>query len=281
MDGVRLGNTRHLLDQLRSTRHGWRRLAIVPVGAATLAVLALVSALRDSHKHATRLGWALALSLFVALASGGCGNQATYLDAQTTPAGANLEVGLQTVNNVIMPGTGRKVGTTPIKAQLQPSDVLTVNGFASVEIRLTLAGYCDGYWSVSLGPGGTLTPGDTYPLQETLTKLGGGCSPLPTYLYAQTTPAHAQLEVGLQTVNGIVTPGTGRKVGHTPFRAELLPSDVDTTNNGFANLSNYLTLPGYYDWGCNFGLGQGGTLPPGRIYTCQHTMTPLPPTPTP
>jgi hypothetical protein len=100
-------------------------------------------------------------------------------------------------------------------------------------------------------------------------------APQPTYLHLETTPPGAQVEVGLQLVNNIVTPGTGRIVGVTPITIALRPSDISQLNATVSDIYWMTQLPGYIPWAGSIGLDTGASLEPGKTYSFQDTLAPI------
>lgn len=90
------------------------------------------------------------------------------LVVESDPPGAAVEVGLQTVNNITAPGTGRIAGMTPCTIRLQASDV---NPLGGVSVFLSRAGYMGMYSGISDGAD-KLEDHGTYKLSPTPLVLG-------------------------------------------------------------------------------------------------------------
>lgn len=79
-------------------------------------------------------------------------SQPAYLQLQSTPPGARVEVGMQFTNWNITPGTGQKTCITPCVIKLDPSDVaLLPNGSAHLVMRLEKAGFAPHLDVIDLG----------------------------------------------------------------------------------------------------------------------------------
>lgn len=79
-------------------------------------------------------------------------SQPAYLQLQSTPPGARVEVGMQFTNWNITPGTGQKTCITPCVVKLDPSDVaLLPNGSAHLVMRLEKAGFAPHLDVIDLG----------------------------------------------------------------------------------------------------------------------------------
>jgi hypothetical protein len=64
-------------------------------------------------------------------------NTTTYLDIQSNPPGARVEVGIQFNGWKIVPGTGQKTCTTPCLVELDPADVAILpDGVANLVVKL-------------------------------------------------------------------------------------------------------------------------------------------------
>ena len=92
--------------------------------------------------------------------------------------------------------------------------------------------------------------------------------PQPTLLSIDSVPSGASVEIGLKSINNIVTPGTGRNVGVTPVTVELRKSDLDS----YGNVIGILKLQGYADR--FFFLTR---LEPGKKYNVSLRLTKIPP----
>lgn len=87
-------------------------------------------------------------------------------------------------------------------------------------------------------------------------------------------PAGATVEVGLQAVDGVVTPGTGRVVGPTPIsNLELTDADV-SYGSVSTNLYVEVRLDGYVPYMEVFGLDDSG-LEAGTTYEVDAALTAL------
>ena len=95
-----------------------------------------------------------------------------YLFVESDPPGADVEVGPKTVNGIYQPGTGRRVGSTPRKVELKPSDLSVTNGSASIVVNLEKPGYIPASVVIGLGKNPMLEPGKTYTVSQKLRKLG-------------------------------------------------------------------------------------------------------------
>jgi hypothetical protein len=95
-----------------------------------------------------------------------------YLSVESDPPGADVEVGPKNVNGIYQPGTGRRVGRTPCKVELKPSDLSVTKGFASIVVNLEKPGYIPASAEIGLGNNAMLEPGKTYTVSQKLRKIG-------------------------------------------------------------------------------------------------------------
>ncbi len=101
-------------------------------------------------------------------------------------------------------------------------------------------------------------------------------SPQKSYALLESSPPGALVEIGFKTINGIVTPGTGRIVGPTPTTVELIANDVDTTSVGSA-IWVRMYKDGYIEHITGITFGPSGKPDPGRTYHKALTLTPRTP----
>lgn len=98
--------------------------------------------------------------------------QPAYLQIQSNPPGARVEVGLQFTDWNIIPGTGRRACITPCVVRIDPTDVAILpNGAANLIIRLDKGNFASHLDIVNLGKidrGDALAPGKTYHRSVTL-----------------------------------------------------------------------------------------------------------------
>ncbi|MCB0142806.1 MAG: hypothetical protein KDE50_23105 [Caldilineaceae bacterium] len=97
-----------------------------------------------------------------------------------------------------------------------------------------------------------VAPPVTPPEEPTSTNLP------PPSITILSDPTGALVELGIQEVNSVVTPGTGRIVGRTPLEAvELRSSDISINQDyNYANLHVWLTLDGYLPLAAGITLGE-------------------------
>ena len=119
----------------------------------------------------------------------------------------------------------------------------------------------------------TATPTATVTPTPTPTRPPGAVG---SFLHVDSTPAGATVRVGIQYVNGVADPTTGRIVGTTPLTVQIYASDLSIVpSSGNANLITLLQLPGYYDNWSGPELGPSGTLEAGRTYTMTVHLNPI------
>lgn len=80
--------------------------------------------------------------------------QPTFLEVTSTPPGASLEIGLRDINT---PGSGRQVGTTPVRVELHPSDI---DSRGNIIGELRYPRHSDHTFLIHVGP--ELQPGRTH-----------------------------------------------------------------------------------------------------------------------
>jgi hypothetical protein len=144
----------------------------------------------------------------------------------------------------------------------------------SVLLACGSGGTAIGLGSPSASPTNTATPVPIVVVTLTPTPTATAV-PQPTSLHVETTPPGAQMEVGLQLVNNIVTPGTGRMVGVTPLTIELRQSDISRLNDTTSDIYWMTQLPGYVPCGSFIELTTGAPLEPGMTYSSHCTLTPI------
>lgn len=147
----------------------------------------------------------------------------------------------------------------------------------SVLLACGSEGTATGLGSAAPSPTNTATSAPIVVVTVTLTPTPTPTAvPQPTYLHLETTPAGARVEVGLQLVNNVVTPGTGRMVGVTPITLELRQSDISRLNATTYDIYWMTQLPGYRSWVGTIVLDTGVPLQPGKTYSYTDTLAPLP-----
>lgn len=131
------------------------------------------------------------------------------LSVESSPPGARVEVG----------PSRRFVGVTPLTTYVVAADIDGSAGPSRTPIRLEL----DGYQVIEDDVLGLRVGSDSLTLFEArLTEV----TDEPPRLVVTSSPAGATVEVGLQSVNNVITPGTGRVVGQSPVTVELGSGDL-------------------------------------------------------
>jgi hypothetical protein len=97
-----------------------------------------------------------------------------------------------------------------------------------------------------------------------------GIQPEPFYLFVESEPAGVEVEVGIQGLDGVATPGTGRIVGKTPLKVELKPSDVTFNGRSLAGVTTHLRKEGFVPIWDNWGFDLGKF--PGKTHTIRVRM---------
>jgi hypothetical protein len=95
----------------------------------------------------------------------------SYAMVESNPPGAQVEVGMKSSGGVVQYGSGRMVGSTPVKVELKASDVVMTGSNGNIYFRLIKTGYFESVHILGLGTGGKLEPGKTYSVFVTLKPL--------------------------------------------------------------------------------------------------------------
>ncbi|MCD4790081.1 MAG: hypothetical protein K8R37_08795 [Bacteroidales bacterium] len=94
-----------------------------------------------------------------------------YLTVNSYPPGAEVVVGIKSINNIVRTETGRIVGVTPITVQLSSNDISYTGNFANLVCEIRKNGYIPVMETLGLGEYGKLEPGKTYKLDVNLRPL--------------------------------------------------------------------------------------------------------------
>ncbi|MBC8487235.1 MAG: hypothetical protein H8D45_14495 [Bacteroidetes bacterium] len=91
-----------------------------------------------------------------------------YLNVTSDPSGAEVVVGIKSINNIVRTETGRIVGVTPLTIQLYPSDISYDGNFAYLICEIRKNGYIPNRDYLELGENGKIEPGKTYEIDVSL-----------------------------------------------------------------------------------------------------------------
>jgi hypothetical protein len=88
-------------------------------------------------------------------------------------------------------------------------------------------------------------------------------------------PPGATVEVGVHSVYGVYTEGTGRMVGTTPLTVTVYPSDVDWIN-GYGSINTEMKLDGYRGYFYMLGdFGGRDGFESGKTWNINVKLTPI------
>ncbi len=174
-------------------------------------------------------------------------------------------------NNLIINDLGRTLPPFPVVWSFAPE-------FAKSKDRRLLMKRTFIFWVILVSVLSLNCSSNLISVGNTMPGTGSGSGgfstqppPQPTLLSIDSVPSGASVEIGLKSINNIVTPGTGRNVGVTPVTVELRESDLDPSGVVFC----FVKYRGYFDH--FFILGLNGRLEPGKKYNVSLRLNKIPP----